>query len=237
MATARDIVSRALRLIGALAAGEAAAPEDAADGLTALNSMLDSWQIKRLYVYQILQRNLPWPQGAASRTIGPGADFDVPRPTKIDSAYVRYLGTQDYPVEVLTERTSFDNIVQKGSTATLPSYLYCDSANPVSTLHLWGVPSVPLVLLLNVWQTLQQFASINDDLILPPGYRRAIEYSLAEDLAPEYGAAIPAAVKETAVESRRAISAVNAPTIIASTEAGMLKPRSRSYNIENDTGY
>lgn len=40
MTTANDVITRALKKIGILAAGETASAEDAADGLTALNDML-----------------------------------------------------------------------------------------------------------------------------------------------------------------------------------------------------
>ena len=40
MATASDVVSGALRLIGAIAAGESASASEAADGLEALNQMM-----------------------------------------------------------------------------------------------------------------------------------------------------------------------------------------------------
>ena len=46
MATARDIVTRSMRLIGALAAGETASAEDASDGLDALNGMLHGWAVE-----------------------------------------------------------------------------------------------------------------------------------------------------------------------------------------------
>lgn len=44
MATANDVITRALRMIGVLAAGEAASAEDAADALGALNDMLRDWE-------------------------------------------------------------------------------------------------------------------------------------------------------------------------------------------------
>lgn len=46
MATARDVVTRALRLIGAIAAGEDASAEDATAGLDVLNDMLSGWAIE-----------------------------------------------------------------------------------------------------------------------------------------------------------------------------------------------
>lgn len=46
MATARDVVAAALRLIGALAAGETAQAPEAADGLAALNRMMHGWKAR-----------------------------------------------------------------------------------------------------------------------------------------------------------------------------------------------
>ena len=44
MATAIDIITRSLRLINAIEAGEVAQAEDAVDGLAALNEMVNGWE-------------------------------------------------------------------------------------------------------------------------------------------------------------------------------------------------
>ena len=46
MATARDLVTAALRLIGALASGEEPEAAEARDGLAALNRMLHGWKAR-----------------------------------------------------------------------------------------------------------------------------------------------------------------------------------------------
>lgn len=46
MTTARDVVAGALRLIGALAAGETPDAPEAADGLDALNRMMHGWKAR-----------------------------------------------------------------------------------------------------------------------------------------------------------------------------------------------
>lgn len=46
MATARDTICMALRLIGALASGEDAAAAEAGDGLAAFNRMLHGWKAR-----------------------------------------------------------------------------------------------------------------------------------------------------------------------------------------------
>lgn len=44
MATASEVINRALRLIGAVAAGEEPSAQESADALTALNAMLADWE-------------------------------------------------------------------------------------------------------------------------------------------------------------------------------------------------
>jgi hypothetical protein len=50
MATARDVVSRALRLVGVAASDVPVDATDAANGLEALNSMLRGWEARGVYV-------------------------------------------------------------------------------------------------------------------------------------------------------------------------------------------
>jgi hypothetical protein len=50
MATAIDIITRALRLINAIEAGEVAQAEDAVDGLAALNEMVNGWENAGIHI-------------------------------------------------------------------------------------------------------------------------------------------------------------------------------------------
>ncbi len=50
MATALDIITRALRLINAIEAGETATAEDAVDGLAALNEMVHGWEHAGIHI-------------------------------------------------------------------------------------------------------------------------------------------------------------------------------------------
>lgn len=49
MATATDHITRALNLLGVIEATEVPAAEDIADGLVALNDMLESWPLQRSF--------------------------------------------------------------------------------------------------------------------------------------------------------------------------------------------
>ena len=221
MATALSIVTRAMRLAGVIGKGEAPDADESADGLVALNAMLDAWQIERLYVYQIVQGSYTWPASTTSRTIGSSGNFTDQRPVKIDSAFTVDSDSSWREARVLQDRTEYDAIVTKTTESTYPAYLFMDSAYPLGVIYLYPVPSASLTLKLNTWQTLQSFAALTTALALPPGYQRAIEFSLAEEFGPEFGVIISADVKRIAGTARAAIKTLNAPSMIARVDNGV----------------
>ena len=221
MATALSLITRSMRLAGVIGKGETLDNDEASDGLIALNAMLDSWQLERLSVYQIVQVSNTWPASTTSRTIGSGGNFTQQRPVKIDSAFVVDSDSNWYDLEVLTDRSQYDSITIKSTTSTLPRYLFMDTAYPLGVIYLYPVPSVSLTLKLNTWQTLQSFAALTTALALPPGYQRAIEYSLAEEFGPEFGATIQPMVSMKAKEARAAIKTLNAPSMISRVDSGV----------------
>lgn len=221
MATALSIIQRAMRLAGVIGKGETPDADESADGLVALNAMLDAWQIERLYVYQIVQGSYTWPASTTSRTIGSGGNFTDQRPVKIDSAFTVDGDSNWREVRVLQNRTEYDSIIIKTTESTYPAYLFMDSANPLGVIYLYPVPSAALTLKLNTWQTLQSFAALTTALALPPGYQRAIEFSFAEEFGPEFGVTISADVKRIAGMARAAIKTLNAPSMISRVDSGV----------------
>jgi len=66
-----DIISRALKDIGALEAGEVPTPEAAQDGLEMLNDLIDQWSNENMMVYNITEIVFPVIPGQFQYTIGP----------------------------------------------------------------------------------------------------------------------------------------------------------------------
>lgn len=213
MATALDLIEKSMRLFGALADGESATATEASDGLDSLNTMLESWSIDRLMVYHILQENFTWASGNASRTIGSGGNFNTTRPTKIVSGFTR-ISDVDYPFQVV-EREHYDAITDKTTQSSYPEIVYYDATMSTGTVYGYPVPNASITVYLNSWKQLQQLSALTTDLALPPGYRRAIEFNLAVEIAPEYGMAVPASVERIASESKAALKRINSPSMVA----------------------
>ena len=96
MTAVRSIITRAVRLLGAVAQGTPLPAGDAADGLTALNSMLEAWNINSLNVYTKNFNAYSLIAGKQIYTVGPTGDIQVApqlRPTTIDRALLRVLST------------------------------------------------------------------------------------------------------------------------------------------------
>jgi len=72
MTTPIDIISRALKDIGALEAGETPTPEAAQDAFDMLNDMIDQWSNEDMMVFYKTEIIFPIVSGQTQYTIGPG---------------------------------------------------------------------------------------------------------------------------------------------------------------------
>jgi len=70
-----DIISSALKDIGALAAGETPDPASAQDAFIMLNRMLDQWSNEQMMVYYKTEIIFPITAGQTQYTIGPGGEI------------------------------------------------------------------------------------------------------------------------------------------------------------------
>ena len=74
MAKPIDIISRALKDIGALEAGEVPTADAAQDAFDMLNDMLDQWSNESMMIYNYTEIIFPVVQGQTQYTIGPTGD-------------------------------------------------------------------------------------------------------------------------------------------------------------------
>lgn len=219
-----------MRLVQVLPPDANPTAQELADGLYALNSMLDSWTLERLFVYQVEQTERAWPAVAASRTIGNEGNYDTSRPSKVDPKgnFFRDANGYDYPVTVI-DRQTFDCFAYKNAPG-YPEYLAVDPGFPLMTLFAYPIPSAAMTLHLNTWALLPQFGAGTEQLLLPAGYQRAIEYALAIEIAPEFGGPAmraAAAIAKPAALAKAVIKSANTPSMVAQLDLPAAGQRSR----------
>ena len=233
MTTALDLIKRARRLNRTLGAGEIISAEESANGLTALNAMMDAWSVQRLFVYQITEDSAALVAGTASYTIGASGVINTTRPERIEpSSYVRLNGV-DFNLSVMTD-AEYNSISSK-TTQGLPAGIYYSRAVPLGTLFFYPVPDAAYTLKLRSWKRLQTFTALPDVLALPAGYEDAIVYSLAERLAPEDGLEPSVTVIRIASAGRKALQPNNAARFVMTNDVTRVLGQQSPFDIT--TGY
>lgn len=229
MATALDMIKKSLRLFSAIGqANPNPSSGQSTDALASLNSMLESWSIERFTVYQILEETFSWPSGQSSRTIGSGGNFSTTRPTRIADGFTR-ISDIDYPYRSI-DKNQYDAIAAKTTQSSYPDVIFYDPAATLGVLYAYPVPSATVSIKIKSWKQLQSFAALTDNVTLPPGYQRAIEYNLAIELQGEYpDLPLSDSVVNIAQKSLAAIKKFNTPTLISRSEL-----TGRRYNIFAD---
>lgn len=233
MSTVRDLVSAALRDVGAIASGEAMTNDEAADGLAILNDLVASWNLERLMVYVINEVTFLL-TGAASYTYGTGGVINSARPVRLEKAALRLAGDAprlDLPVCIYTDE-EYHSLALPGLTSTYAYGLYLDGAYPLGTLRLWPVPPAGDTLVLWPWNQITAFAALGTTVDFPPGYARALRTNLAIELSPSYrDSTITPWLAAQALESKALIKIANNRPQFLTLPDGIPTGRQRSSNI------
>ncbi len=174
-----DIITAAMRLLGALPSGQSPSTEEMADGLFTLQNLLDAWSDDELSLFATRTQSFPMLAGTATYAV-PGA-----RPAKILSADVIVAGVIQSALEVVgPERWA--QIPNKVSQDPQPSFIYCDYAFPTPNVSLAQTPSLAGTVNLYVTVDLAAIAASGSTFAMPQGYTRAVTYNLAVELYPEF---------------------------------------------------
>lgn len=235
MTTAVDLITLALKDIGALGVGQAISAEDTADALATLNMMLDTWQIERLMVYHLID-TAKQSTGAQSYTVGVGGDFNITRPIKINAAYARLQSSGagsavDYRISMIDAREDYSRISLK-TLSSFPEWAFYDSAFPLGNLFLYPVPNSSYELHIVTMDVLPQFPTAATVINLPPGYKAAIRFNLAVWLGGSYQLDVPGSIQKLAASTKRSIRRMNNQIPQLTMPRGLMT-KSR-YNIYSD---
>lgn len=223
----RDLIYSVMRLAGALASGEAATASEAQDALKSANSMLGLFSLDGLLIHKVTIEEFDLIPGQASYTIGASANFGTSRPTQILNAG---LVDQDVeqPIELINNQ-QWAEVSAKGISSSIPTKLYFEPAFPQAVIYLWPVPSTATKLKLYSLKPLTAFASLDEEITLPPGYEELIKYNLYLRLAPEYGKPVDPDLRNLAIEAKLGVERQGNREILSTTGLTSLIPR--AYNI------
>lgn len=98
----------------------------------------------------------------------------------------------DYKIQIIKAREDYNRIVMKGMTTGFSYYLFYDSGYPLGTLWFWPAPQATVYEMhVSVKQPFEEFSSLNEDINLPPEYKAALHYNLADRLRSAYQLPIP----------------------------------------------
>ena len=230
-ATAGEIIKGALRLIGQLAEGEEPSAETMQDSITAINQMIQSWDIERLSVFSTQDQVFTWPANTASRTIGPTGDFVGNRPIEVDDAtYFKDPSSGlSFGIKLINQQ-QYDGIAMKTVTSTYPQVIWVNNTFPDMEMTVYPVPTRALEWHIISVEQLTEVSSVATDMYFPPGYLRAFRYNLAMELAPEFGVEPSPQVQRIAMSSKRNLKRVNNPFDLMAIPYPIVATRQR-YNI------
>lgn len=188
------IIQRAYRMARALKnPGQGVSNSESLEGLSVLNSMIDGWKIENLLIIYTRRSLQNMVAGQKTYGVGPAQDFDIERPEKIHRAGFIVTGnptSSEIPMEIILTFEEWAQFVVKDVGSTIPLALYYQASVPYGNAQVWPVPTIDSQIVIYTPETLNEFRTVDDAVIVPKGYREMLAYNLAvaiHELYPEKG--------------------------------------------------
>lgn len=215
--TGQENINAALDLLGVLDPGESPNTSEATAALARINALIDSLSLERLNIPVIATLTHALVSGTATYTVGSGGTFSTTRPIRIERCKILVAnagGTGSLEFECkLVSFEEWADIIEKSSTAVVPTKLYYDYGYPTGNLNFNDVPTfsgtAPQAQLY-VWAALNSFPDLTTNINFPQGYDRAITALSAIEIAPMFSVAPSATLLQNAAEAKAALRALNA---------------------------
>lgn len=238
MATALDVITDALQMLGVYDPNETLTDADAQTGLSVLNDMLDSWSNESLTTFAWLTNSFPLVANQQSYTVGPGGNFNTTRPLQIltgpGTCFIRDTNSNDYPVDVVAQDV-WNLIGLKDNTSDIPDTLFYDPQFPLGIINMFPVPIITYTLFFSSQLQLADLPLITTPISLPPGYKLALGTNLAVALKPYFADGnLDPIIIERAAKSLGNIKRTNMREIVAVYDSEIVSRTSPTYNIYRD---
>lgn len=188
--TRDQIITGALRKVGAVAQGETPTAEQISEAAEALNVMVKAWEADGMPLWGLTEYTITLIAGQREYNIGIGQTINIPKPLKLFQMWnSSAMGLIDTPMRILT-RQEYNILGNKESTG-IPIQGYYDPQREHGVLAVFPVPDSNAATNYTVTFVYQRpfediTASTNNPDV-PQEWLEAMIYGLAVRIAPEYG--------------------------------------------------
>jgi len=212
--TAITIITDALLDLGVISDGETPTASQAAGGLRKLNNLIDAWNIDNMLVYGAVQNIFPLVGGQAVYTMGTGGNFNIARPNRVMSAFIRDTSlplAQRYDQEItIFNDQEYAELPFKNWTGQYPFMgIYIDSSYPLLNVYVNPIPTNSQYQLVIWTEGIIGNLTLDQVISLPPGYKRALTANLVVELAASYGQPVASTTALIASSSKTDIRNLN----------------------------
>ena len=193
--TRDDIITRALRIVGAIGQGETPEVQAVTDAALVLNMIVKERQADGMQLWKVQTSSFPMVNGTATYNIGIGSTVNQTAPLKVIQTWVRTTATNaDSPTNLITKQ-EYDRYGNKATTGT-PAMIYYKPPGPnvtemIGTFSLYPVPDANAASTSTFFFTgvspIQDFDASTDNPDFPSYYFNTLTWLLASEIAYEYG--------------------------------------------------
>ena len=189
-----QIITRSLRIIGAIGQGETPTTQAITEATEALNDMVKEFEADGMQLWCIKQYSCTYVAGTNAYTIGVGSTVNQLAPTKIIQAWNR-ANNLDSPILIVSRQEY--NMLGAKTTQGTPSQLWYNPPGEISatetqgTLTFYVTPDANSASNITPYFTgvrpLADFDSSTDVMDFPQYWGNAVVWGLASQLSYEYG--------------------------------------------------
>lgn len=199
-------------------------------------SLMQSYNLDRNKIFTINRTVYTMSAAQKTQSIGPGGQFDGPRPNDLSEANLLLQSAPTYriPLDILDADQYAD--ITMPDIVSIPRKIYYDAGYKQTAvigtglLYFWPVPNAIYQVELFTTEGLQALATLATVLKMPDGYDRMIASNLAIELAPELGRVVTPELAAIALGSMEAITSKNAPSPIMKSELAIGQSRRSRFN-------